>query len=282
MSQIHRDFYEFLDEYYGYFSQEDSLFVTSLQDSLTLYREFSNTLVNRIMTIADPFMDEYEEKVINARMDRRIDYLLSLDYSIMRDLMLMKVYDDIKQARKFAVLDHVYQKVLPYIKSGKFKRDLVQEYDDFMHRIEKLTSIDMIANQSNEPGKELLLDIIHTYPDTVIILDFWYTACGPCRSDFKKMPSIKEYIYDLPVKYIYLCYSSTENDWRNVVKEFGIAGDHYLLSEAQFAYFANLFQISSAPRYILINRNGEIANDNFPSPTSKDQYKRMLSGYIRK
>jgi len=77
------------------------------------------------------------------------------------------------------------------------------------------------------------------------------------------MKPIKTQMYDVPIKFVYLCYSSSEKDWTNVIKEIGVKGDHYLLTGEQFAYFSNLLNISSAPRYVWIGRDGKIVNDNF-------------------
>ena len=200
----------------------------------------------------------------------------------MRDLMLMKTYANIKLARKLKVLEYVYDRTHPLIQSKNLQNDLALDYSRFSEKIQNLQSIDMHANQSQLPGEDLLLELINSNKDTLLILDFWYTACGPCRREFEKMKSIKPQLYDLPIKFIYMCYSSSEEDWRNVVGEFAVSGDHYLLTGPQFAYFSNLFQLSSAPRHVLINSEGKIADDNFPGPISYDQYNREITKYIGK
>ncbi len=279
-SRIHKDWYHLLAEHYQELSPSDSSFVASLRDSLALYSVFSQRLISEILNISDPFREEVEYKLLKVRMDRRIDFFLAQDYTLMRDVMLMKTYADIKLARKFKVLEYVYNRVYPLIHSKKLQDDLAQDYNRFSKMIEELHSIDMHANQSQLPGEDLLLELINSNKDSLLILDFWYTACGPCRGDFKRMKSIKTQLYDLPIKFIYMCYSSSEEDWQNVVSEFEVAGDHYLLSGSQFSYFSNIFQLSSAPRYVLINREGVIANDNFPRPATYEQYRRELNRYI--
>ena len=279
-SRIHEDILDILANHYTELPYEDSLFVASLRDSLNSYGILPQALIGKIHTITDPFKDEYEYKMLKAQMDRRIEFFLAQDYTLMRDLLLMKIYSDIKQAMYFEVLDYVYHRILPLIRSKTLQDDLELDYDRFLKRIEELQSFDMIANQSQKPGEDLLHDIISTYKDTALVLDFWYTACGPCRGDFERMKSIKKQLYDMPVKFIYICYSSSEKDWQNVVKEFEVSGDHYLLTGSQFAYFSNMFQISSAPRYVLINREGMIAHDNFSRPTTYEQYSRELNKYI--
>lgn len=281
-ARIHQDLYAFLNDYTSQISDKDLDYIRSLSDTLKTYNTFSRSAVNRLVSIADPFREDYNYRLMKGQMDRKIDYLIKQEYSLVRDLLLMAVYADIKRARMLNVMAHIYNRIDTLLQYPKFKEDIHNDYSTFLSKIESLQNIEFSANNSSLPGEALLLDIINSYKDTLVVLDFWYTACGPCRGDFEKMKSIKKQLYDLPIKFVYICYSSSDKDWQNVVKEFEVSGDHYLLTGSQFAYFSKLFQISSAPRYVLINREGRIANDNFPGPMSPDQYKREISKYIGK
>lgn len=281
-ARIHQDIYALLFDYISQISDKDLDYIKSLSDSLKTYNTFSRGTLNRLVSIADPFRDDYSYRLMKGQMDRKIDYLITQEYSLVRDLLLMTVYADMKRARMLNVMTHVYNRIDTLLQYPKFTEDIHNDYSAFLALLESFQNIEFSANNSSLQGEELLLDIINSYKDTLIVLDFWYTACGPCRGDFQKMKSIKKKLYDLPIKFVYMCYSSSEKDWQNVVKEFEVSGDHYLLTASQFAYFSNLFQISSAPRYVLINSEGKIANDNFPGPTSYDQYQREISKYIGK
>jgi hypothetical protein len=96
------------------------------------------------------------------------------------------------------------------------------------------------------------------------------------------MKTIKKDLVSEDVDFVYLCYSSTENDWKNVLKEFNIQGDHYLLTSEQVSYFSKLFDISSAPRYILINKEGRIVNSNFRPPMESNGYLNALKNNLKK
>jgi len=280
-ARIHKDIYSFLFDHTNQISKENMQYIESLSDSLSTHNTFSRSIVNRLISIAEPFKDEYEYRLMKAQMDRKIDYFIGFDYSLMRDLLVMKVYDTMKQARMLDVLDHVYNRIDTLIQNPVFKEDLKNDYTNFINMIESLQNIEFVGNKSALPGKTLLLDIINSYKDTLVVIDFWYTACGPCRAAFEKMKTIKKQMYEVPIKFVYLCYSSTEKDWTNIVKEYDVKGDHYLLTNEQFAYFSDLLNISSAPRYVLIGKDGKIANDNFIQPKSYQQYMAALRRHLR-
>jgi len=279
-ARIHKDIYSFLFDYTDQISDVDMQFINSLSDSLGTYNTFSRGLVNRLVSIADPFKDEYDYRLMKAQMDRKIDYFNGFEYSLMKDLLLMVVYDNMKRARMLDVLDHVYSRIDTLVQFPVFKDDLENDYLTLLQKIESLQSIDFVGSKSTKPGEDLLSDIINSYQDTLVVIDFWYTACGPCRTAFEKMKTIKKQMYEVPIKFVYLCYSSTEKDWTNIVKEYDVKGDHYLLTNAQFAYFSDLFNISSAPRYVLIGIDGRITNDNFVQPQSYQQYIAALRKYL--
>lgn len=136
--------------------------------------------------------------------------------------------------------------------------------------------------KSSEKGEVLLKEIIQKHKNRVIILDFWYTGCSACRNDFKRMNQFKKDLISEEVDFVYFCYSSNENDWKNVLKEYKIQGDHYLLTSDQFSYFSKKFDINSAPRYILMNKAGSIVNSNFRPPMEPNAYLSALKNNLMK
>ena len=137
------------------------------------YQTFSNVLVNTLVSIAEPFKDEYDYRLMSAQMDRRMEYFMEFEYSLMRDLLLMKTYDDMKRARMLDELDHVYKRIDKLIQYPVFREDLKNDYKVFLHRIESFQSVEFVGSKSTRPGEKLLLDIINSHRDTLIVLDFW-------------------------------------------------------------------------------------------------------------
>ena len=68
---------------------------------------------------------------------------------------------------------------------------------------------------------------------------------------------------------------------KDVIKAFTIRGDHYLLTKEQYSYFAELFKLSAAPQYVLIDKTGKVRNTNFIRPFDEYLYLAELKKIIK-
>lgn len=108
----------------------------------------------------------------------------------------------------------------------------------------------------------------------VVYIDFWASWCGPCR---KEMPFSKELHERLAkrldekqmkdIVFLYVSIDRTEEPWRNAIKQLGIEGVQ-AFSAADWPNGAgNVFQVASIPRYMIMNKNGEIIEQNARRPS---------------
>ena len=66
--------------------------------------------------------------------------------------------------------------------------------------------------------------------------------------------------------FLYLGVSCTEESWKNTIKTKEIKGEHYLLSQDEYTLLGDRFQISGIPRYLLVDKKGNVVNENAPRP----------------
>lgn len=129
------------------------------------------------------------------------------------------------------------------------------------------------ASSSNEftmkdiNGKEVSLS---DYKGKVVYVDFWASWCGPCR---KEMP----FSHELPSKlskkqlknvvFLYISIDDTEERWKGGIEQNKIEGINLLSPGGWNSPACAKFGIQSIPRYMLINKKGEVANANAKRPS---------------
>ena len=129
----------------------------------------------------------------------------------------------------------------------------------------------------NEVGevsdKDLFPTIISKYRGKVILVDFWATWCGPCRNANKQMIPMKEDLKDKDIVYLYITdETSPKGTWENMITD--IHGEHYRITNKQWAYLKQIFSIEGVPTYLVVNPKGEVKykSSGFPGvPKMKEE-----------
>ena len=141
-------------------------------------------------------------------------------------------------------------------------------------KVEKITNQtiphDAKLSQYNSISGEQLFDkILDENKGKVIYIDIWATWCSPCKQQIPHSMRMHEMLNDKNVSFVYFCCSSEKETWKNVIKQYQIKGSHILLNDKQYEYLKNKFSISGLPRYILIDKTGNIINPDAPRPDSE-------------
>ncbi len=99
-------------------------------------------------------------------------------------------------------------------------------------------------------------DILETYKGKTIVIDIWASWCGDC---LKSMPKVKTLQKEYPdVAYVFLSLDRGVEAWKKGIKKYQVEGNHYYMPSAKKCDFANFVNISWIPRYMVINKAGEI------------------------
>jgi thiol-disulfide isomerase/thioredoxin len=110
--------------------------------------------------------------------------------------------------------------------------------------------------------------ILAKYKGKLILIDFWATWCAPCR---KEMPYLQKLMQNYPKDEIIFLSISIEREtqtWQKyVIANNTEISNNYLMIDQEKSSFIKQFGINSIPRYMLIDKEGQIINPEAPNPS---------------
>ena len=126
-----------------------------------------------------------------------------------------------------------------------------------------LKSSDEVANMSD--GEQILRKLTEPYRGHLVLLDIWGTWCGPCKEALSHSKEEYERLKDYDLVYLYLANRSTDEAWKNFIKEYNVVGEnifHYNLPIDQQSAIERFLGVHAWPHYRLINRDGTVLDVN--------------------
>lgn len=180
----------------------------------------------------------------------------SLTYDITK---LREMKFDFEQMEKEDALDLLSKLVLPSPNSF-LKAEGVRLYNDMYAAKSK-------GAYKLPPGKgtEIFRSMTDQFKGKYIFVDFWATTCGPCIGGIKAQKEARAKYKDSPdVAFLFITNDreSPLNDYEKFVKEQELT-NVYRIKQDDYLYLRELFKFNGIPRYVMVDREGRIMDDNF-------------------
>ena len=202
--------------------------------------------------------------------DKALHVLDSVKHTpAMRDIYLSrKLYDFIDDMRQ-PLTPHITEWIERNIQMEVAKATVMELNEKYLALQRRdfssasLKSSDDVEGMSD--GEKILRKLIEPYKGKVILLDIWGTWCGPCKAALKNSQEEYEHLNPYDIVYLYLANNSSEESWKNVIKEYNVTGDnvvHYNLPAEQQTAIEHFLGVNSFPTYKLIDRDGNILDVN--------------------
>lgn len=130
--------------------------------------------------------------------------------------------------------------------------------------------------------KQKLADLVDSLKGNVIYIDFWASWCVPCIEELPFSKKLVSAFNNENVVFIFLSLDLYSTSWINAVKRNEISGTglQYLIVDSENNFFIRKYDIGPIPRYILINKKGEVVNSDAPRP-SEERTKELISQLLK-
>jgi len=109
-----------------------------------------------------------------------------------------------------------------------------------------------------------------------VMIDFWATWCQPCLAEVPHAAKLEEE-FGKDVTFVYVCMSSKEDKWTEMVAEKPSEQIHLFAEGEAQKQMQNDYQVSFYPTYILLDREGKIITKNIrPSQNGQEVLKETI------
>ena len=195
--------------------------------------------------------------------------------------LFTKMKGIIRYCRSFEELEG-YQNTMPkyitLLKSTADQAELTKLLED--KGIELMSAqIGKPAPLFEVPDSSGVLHKLDDYKGKVVYLDLWASWCGPCRAETPHFKTLAEkYKGNSNIAFISVAVLDKPDKWREALIKDNPSGLQLYDTEGivQKGYFA-----SSIPKFILINKKGEIVSFDAPAPSSGAALETMLDKEIK-
>ena len=108
---------------------------------------------------------------------------------------------------------------------------------------------------------------IISFKGKYIYIDLWASWCSPCIAQIPHLKRLEEK-YRGKVNFVSIAWNDQKDRWKKAVQKYNLTGNQLYASDKNAEFF-KFYDVSSIPRFILLDRDGNIIESNAKQPSDK-------------
>jgi len=109
-----------------------------------------------------------------------------------------------------------------------------------------------------------------------VLIDVWATYCSPCKKEIPFLEKIQEKFKNKNIVFVGIATDGVKEEWIKFLDQNKLKGIQ-LIMDRKWISFMHRYQVSTIPRYILLDKEGKIVNMNMPLPSDPEFVKILKS-----
>ena len=176
-------------------------------------------------------------------------------------------------------LDLYYQTYVKLAANDKGINRIKEKYD----RIKTLKkgSPSPSFNYPDSSGKNISLESLK---GKLVYVDVWATWCGPCKAQIPFLKQLEEKYREEDIAFVSLSIDQLKNisKWKNMIVDKELEGIQIIADKAWRSKFVTDYVIEGIPRFILIDKDGNLMDPMAPRPAIYVEGEMQLNEEIQK
>lgn len=269
VDSIPTEYFDFLEDW----DPEDKSLLANMEYLSFLYEYW---LHENHFTIENEWadLDRKDPDIENKIFSIRKAHISAMKPGFLRDVLLAKLSYMFLDSKKFELFknNYVEGEIADEVLANRIQTRYNYEKDLFENpEFAAGTHFNQLSSEN-----EFMQDLIAKYPEKVIFIDFWAPWCSPCMGEMPSAKKMKEKFEGKDVVFVYLGNQCEEAAWKSTIAEKKIEGEHYLLTDKQFAELSEIFDVKGIPHYGLVDKQGIIVNTNAPRPSTGEVLEKAI------
>ena len=176
-------------------------------------------------------------------------------------------------------LDLYYQTYVKLASNDKGINRIKEKYD----RIKTLKkgSPSPSFNYPDSSGKNISLESLK---GKLVYVDVWATWCGPCKAQIPFLKQLEEKYREEDIAFVSLSIDQLKNisKWKDMIVDKQLEGIQIIADKAWRSKFVTDYVIEGIPRFILIDKDGNLMDPMAPRPAVYKEGEMQLNEEIQK